>query len=76
MLGGFVEATVVCRRNIFDKFQFDENMGAGTFFGAEEGFDWMYRILTQSSIKAYFSPEILFYHPKVILAKGDYSSLN
>ncbi|WP_294208412.1 glycosyltransferase [uncultured Chryseobacterium sp.] len=76
MLGGFVEATVVCRRSIFDKFQFDENMGAGTFFGAEEGFDWMYRILTHSSIKAYFNPKILFYHPNVILEKGDEASLN
>ncbi len=45
MLGGFVEATVVCKRDVFMNFEFDENMGAGTFFGAEEGFDWLYRIL-------------------------------
>lgn len=76
MLGGFVEATVICKKLIFERFQFDENMGAGTFFGAEEGFDWMYRILTQSEIKVYFSPKILFYHPQVIFAKGDYASLN
>lgn len=76
MLGGFVEATVVCKKSIFDTFKFDENMGAGTFFGAEEGFDWMYRILTQSNIKAIYSPEIKFYHPQVILQKGDEASLN
>ena len=76
MLGGFVEATVVCKKIIFENFQFDENMGAGTFFGAEEGFDWMYRILTQSNLKAYYSPDIMFYHPQVILEKGDYASLN
>lgn len=76
MLGGFVEATVVCKREIFMNFEFDENMGAGTFFGAEEGFDWLYRILTQSNLKAVFSPEIIFYHPQVILSKGDLSALN
>lgn len=75
MLGGFVEATVICKKLIFDKYQFDENMGAGTFFGAEEGFDWLYRILTQSNFKAYYSPEILFYHPQVIMQKGDDASL-
>lgn len=75
MLGGFVEATVVCARGIFEKFEFDENMGAGTFFGAEEGFDWLYRILTQTDAKAVFSPEIKFYHPQVILSKGDLSAL-
>lgn len=76
MLGGFVEATVVCARGIFEKFEFDENMGAGTFFGAEEGFDWLYRILTQTDAKAVFSPEIKFYHPQVILSKGDLPALN
>lgn len=75
MLGGFVEATVVCARGIFEKFEFDENMGAGTFFGAEEGFDWLYRILTKTDAKAVFSPEIKFYHPQVILSKGDLSAL-
>lgn len=75
MLGGFVEATVVCKKEIFDSFKFDENMGAGTFFGAEEGFDWLYRILTQTEAKAVFSPEIKFYHPQVILSKGDLSAL-
>lgn len=76
MVGGFVEATVVCKKSIFEAFQYDENMGAGTFFGSGEGFDWMYRILTQSTFKAYYSPEILFYHPQVILEKGNLASLN
>lgn len=76
MLGGFVEATVVCKRQIFDTFEFDENMGAGTFFGAEEGYDWLYRILTQSQTRAVYSPQIKFYHPQVILSKGDISALN
>lgn len=76
MLGGFVEATVVCKKEIFAKFQFDENMGAGCFFGAEEGFDWLYRLLNESDYKAFYSPAIKFYHPQVILSKGDSSALN
>ena len=76
MLGGFVEATVVCKREVFSTYKFDENMGAGEFFGAEEGFDWLYRILTSSSYTAFYSPEIRFYHPQVILSKGDLAALN
>ncbi|OPB92350.1 glycosyltransferase family 2 protein [Elizabethkingia occulta] len=76
MIGGFVEATVVCKKEVFDDFQFDENMGAGTFFGAEEGFDWVYRLLTTSKHKIYYTPKIKFYHPQVILDKGDLTSLN
>ena len=76
MLGGFVEATVVCKREIFNDYLFDENMGVGEFFGAEEGFDWLYRILTTSNYTAFYSPDIKFYHPQVILSKGYISALN
>ena len=77
MLGGFVEATLVCKRELLDKFVFDENMGVGTFFGAEEGFDWLYRILSdEANYKVMYSPEIKFYHPQVIINKGDFASLN
>ena len=77
MLGGFVEATLVCKRELLDKFVFDENMGVGTFFGAEEGFDWLYRILIdEANYKVMYSPEIKFYHPQVIINKGDFASLN
>lgn len=77
MLGGFVEATGVISKRVFEQgFFFDENMGAGCFFGAEEGFDWLYRILKSSSFKAYFEPGILFYHPQVIVQNGDFNSLN
>jgi glycosyltransferase involved in cell wall biosynthesis len=75
MMGGFVEATVFCRKKVFEKFQFDENMGAGTFFGAEEGYDWLYRILSNQESKAFFNPDIKFYHPPVVANKGDTSSL-
>lgn len=75
IVGGFVEATVVAKKVIFEKFTFDENMGAGAFFGAEEGFDWLYRILRKGNSKAFYSPEIIFYHPQVISHRGDENSL-
>lgn len=77
MLGGFVEATGVINKNIFKEgFWFDENMGAGCFHGAEEGYDWLYRILKSSNFKAFYNPEIKFYHPQVLLDKGTKEALN
>lgn len=76
MLGGFVEATGVIRKNIFDKgFYFDEKMGAGCFHGAEEGYDWLYRILTSLKSEVFYSTEIIFFHPQVINEKGSKTSL-
>lgn len=76
MLGGFVEATGIISKSVFDQgFLFDENMGAGCFHGAEEGYDWLYRILTKSELKAIYNPDILFYHPQVLLDKGSTQSL-
>ncbi len=76
MSGGFVEATGVIHKSIFDKgFYFDENMGAGCFHGAEEGYDWLYRIFTESSFSAYYSAELIFYHPQVVVSKGSSQSL-
>lgn len=76
MLGGFVEATGIINKRVFERgFFFDENMGAGCFHGAEEGYDWLYRILTTSEIKAFYSPEVIFYHPQVLLDKGSIQSL-
>jgi glycosyltransferase involved in cell wall biosynthesis len=76
MLGGFVEATGVIHKSIFEKgFYYDENMGAGCFHGAEEGFDWLYRILTKSNFKVFFNKDVIFYHPQVLLNKGSNQSL-
>lgn len=76
MLGGFVEATGIINKSVFEQgFLFDENMGAGCFHGAQEGYDWLYRILTKSELKAIYNPEILFYHPQVLLDKGSIQAL-
>jgi glycosyltransferase involved in cell wall biosynthesis len=76
MVGGFVEATGVIHKSIFEKgFYYDENMGAGCFHGSQEGYDWLYRILKQSNTKVFFSNEILFYHPQVLFDKGSNNSI-
>jgi glycosyltransferase involved in cell wall biosynthesis len=76
MLGGFVEATGVISKRVFEHgFLFDENMGAGCFHGAQEGYDWLYRILSTSNLKAFYTPDVIFYHPQVLMDKGSLQSL-
>jgi len=76
MVGGFVEATGIIKSTIFESnFFFDENMGAGCFHGAEEGYDWVYRILHNSNFKIYYTPLLRFYHPQVLSDKGSKKSL-
>ncbi len=76
MLGGFVEATGVIHKSIFqNNFYFDEKMGAGCFHGAEEGFDWLFRIFTFSSFEVFYNYEVKFYHPQVITDKGSSSAI-
>lgn len=76
MEGGFVEATGFVKKEIFKVFRFDENLGAGSFYGAEEGYDWLLRILRVNEHKIFFNPNVIFYHPQVILHKGDMNSLD
>ena len=69
--GKFIEATMFARTSILKNNYFDENMGIGSFFGAEEGYDLIYRLLKQN-YTLYYDPEIKFYHPQTI---NDYSNL-
>ncbi|WP_207424005.1 glycosyltransferase family 2 protein [Desertivirga brevis] len=75
MEGGFVEATAIAKKEVWELFQFDEKMGAGCFYGAEEGYDWVYRILKDSNYKLSYTPSLNFFHPQVIQTKGDSKSL-
>lgn len=75
MSGGFVEATGFVKKEVFSQYKFDESMGAGCFHGAEEGYDWLFRILRNSRYKVVFNPLILFYHPQIISVKGDQASI-
>lgn len=71
----FIEATTFIKSSVFQKCQFDENMGVGSFFGSEEGYDWLYRMLRLNTFNIYYSPSIIFYHPQVVLDKGAFISL-
>jgi glycosyltransferase involved in cell wall biosynthesis len=71
----FIEATTFIKNSVFKKCQFDENMGVGSFFGSEEGYDWLYRMLKMKTFNIFYSPSIIFYHPQVVLDKGALISL-
>ncbi|BDA67059.1 glycosyltransferase [Rivularia sp. IAM M-261] len=63
--GMFLDATIFIRKDIFKKYLYDESFGVGAFYGAEEGYDLVLRML-KDNVKMYFSPNILFYHPRKI----------
>lgn len=63
----FVESTMFFKREICGRFQYDENMGIGAFYGAEEGYDLVYRMLHEN-VKILFDPEIKFYHPQTVVS--------
>ncbi|MCY7350654.1 MAG: glycosyltransferase [Cytophagaceae bacterium] len=68
--GKFIEATMFIKRQLLDNYSYDEGLGAGTFHGAEEGYDLVYRML-KNYIKMYYSPNVVFYHPQAFI---DYNS--
>ena len=61
--GFFVEACLLFRRVVFDRFRFDERLGVGCYHGAEEGADLIYRLLLEKC-RLYYDPKICFYHPE------------
>lgn len=61
-----VEFTMFIRKSVFEELGgYDEALGVGTYFGAEEGADFVIRALNSGKKIMYF-PELLFYHPKKI----------
>ncbi|MFR8834830.1 glycosyltransferase family 2 protein [Bacteroides nordii] len=71
MNGRFVEATIFIDTKLMKKYLFDENLGVGTFHGAEEAYDLVYRLLS-NNIVIYYSNSIRFYHPNKVV---DYSNV-
>ena len=65
----FIESTMFFKREICERFQYDENMGLGAFYGAEEGYDLVYRMLNEG-VKILFDPEIKFYHPQNFVSRS------
>lgn len=60
--GMFVEFSIFIKREIYEQFPYDENLGVGTFHGAEEGHDQVLRML-QAGLKLFYSTDVRFYHP-------------
>lgn len=59
--GMFVESTMLCARELSLAHPFDEELGVGTFHGAEEALDLVLRLLGDNYI-LYYDPRIEIYH--------------
>lgn len=64
--GKFVESTMFFKRTLTEKYQYDENMGVGAFYGSQEGFDIVYRMLSEG-VNIKFISNLKFYHPQTVL---------
>lgn len=61
-----IEFTMFLKKDIFKEVGgFDETLGVGTEYGAEEGADFVLRCLALD-LKLVYDPTILFYHPQKI----------
>ena len=58
-----VEFTMFARRTLFDEVGLlDENLSPGTYFGAEEGADFVLRALYKKDKRLYYDPSLLIFH--------------
>lgn len=58
-----IEANMFIKINVFKKIgMFDENLGIGTYYGAEEGADLICRLLYQN-YNLQYKVKVFFYHP-------------
>ncbi len=61
-----VEATMFARRGLFDDVGLqDESLGVGTFFGAEEGADFVLRALYKQK-RLFYDPSFIMHHPQKV----------
>lgn len=67
--GMFVEPATAVRTSVLREIPFDETLGVGTFHGAEEGLDWVLRLLAAKK-RLYFQPDVEFFHPRTITDHG------
>lgn len=66
----FIESTMFIKTETFSKFFFDESFGPGTFYGAEEGYDLVLRMLYKQII-IFYTPDVRMYHPQKVLSHSD-----
>lgn len=62
----FIEATMFIKKSIFSKYPFDESFGVGTFYGSEEAYDLVLRLL-QNEVCMFYTPEVMIYHPQKVI---------
>lgn len=72
--GMFVESTMLIKKEILLSYPFDNNLGVGTFFGAEEGYDLVLRLLKDDK-KLFYSPNVRVYHPQKITSYSSSSAI-
>ncbi|WNQ10422.1 glycosyltransferase family A protein [Paenibacillus aurantius] len=61
-----IECTMFIRKNIFEQVGcYDEKLGVGTFYGAEENADLVLRLLYLNN-KILYNPKLIFYHPQTV----------
>ena len=70
----FIEFTMFIKKETFSEFLFDESFGVGTFYGAEEGYDLVLRMLHKKVI-IFYTPDIRMYHPQKVLSHSDSSEI-
>lgn len=66
----FIEFTMFIKRDIFSKFLFDESFGIGTFYGSEEVYDLVLRMLHEKVV-IFYTPDIRMYHPQKVISHFD-----
>lgn len=66
----FIEATMFIKKETFSEFLFDESFGVGTFYGAEEIYDLVLRMLHKKVI-IFYTPEVKIYHPHKVINHFD-----
>lgn len=69
----FIESSMLVTREVMLEVLFDEDFGVGTFFGAEEGRDWIIRAI-HKGLRIKFDPNLNIFHPQVIF-KYDHPSI-
>lgn len=67
--GKFIESTMFFKTELCRKHLYDELMGVGCFYGAEEGYDLLYRML-KDGIRIKYNPNLKFYHPQTVVDKS------
>lgn len=70
--GKFVEATIVIKRSLLVHNNFDEKLGVGQFYGAEEALDLIYR-LKKSTM--YYEKGFKIYHPPKVKLQNSFEEV-